>query len=133
LALHPSFFQKYTLKWHHAFVPCAQLIAFHPRFGCILRFTPCAQLLWNLPLIYKVVSRVRLAKVKCLCPWLTWNCDWWTLANVSSDFTNWTILYWIEPGINFLLLLYCVSLNHIHHVGLKFINAKTPSFVEPNN
>jgi hypothetical protein len=31
------------------FTPCAQLIAFSPIFGCALRFTPCAQPLWNPP------------------------------------------------------------------------------------
>jgi hypothetical protein len=38
---------KFTPIWHHAFALCSQLIAFSPRFGCALRFTPYAQLLWN--------------------------------------------------------------------------------------
>jgi hypothetical protein len=43
-ALRPSFLHKFTLIWHHAFVTCAQLIAFFPRFRSTLCFTPCVQL-----------------------------------------------------------------------------------------
>jgi hypothetical protein len=31
-ALRPSFLNKFTLVWHHAFAPCAQLFKFSPRF-----------------------------------------------------------------------------------------------------
>jgi hypothetical protein len=31
-ALHPSFLNKFTLIWHHAFAPCAQFFAVSPRF-----------------------------------------------------------------------------------------------------
>jgi hypothetical protein len=51
-ALRQSFFQKFTLIWHHAFASCAQLIAFSPIFRCALSFLPCTQLLWNPPLNY---------------------------------------------------------------------------------
>jgi hypothetical protein len=37
--------QLFSLIQHHVFEPYAQLIAFSPRFGCTLCFTPCAQLL----------------------------------------------------------------------------------------
>jgi hypothetical protein len=33
-ALRPPFLYKFTVIWHHAFGPCAQLIAFSLRFGC---------------------------------------------------------------------------------------------------
>jgi hypothetical protein len=35
----------FTLAKHQVFAPYAQLITFSPRFGCALRFMPCAQLL----------------------------------------------------------------------------------------
>jgi hypothetical protein len=53
-ALRPSFLHKFTQIWHHALSPCAQLIAFSPRFGCALRFMPCTQFLRNAPLEKKI-------------------------------------------------------------------------------
>jgi hypothetical protein len=41
------FLNKFALIWHHAFGPCAELIAFSPRFW--VRSTIYAQLLWNPP------------------------------------------------------------------------------------
>jgi hypothetical protein len=38
----------FSLINHHVLAPYNQLIAFSPRFGWALCFTPCAQLLWNL-------------------------------------------------------------------------------------
>jgi hypothetical protein len=43
-ALRSSFLHKFTIIWHHAFAPCAQLIALSSRFGWAQRFTPYAQL-----------------------------------------------------------------------------------------
>ena len=43
----------FSLIFHHVFVPYAQLIAFSPRFRCVLCFTPCSQLLWNPPQMFQ--------------------------------------------------------------------------------
>jgi hypothetical protein len=40
----PIFLNKFTLIWHHAFPPCAQLFSFSPRLWVHSSFMPCAQL-----------------------------------------------------------------------------------------
>jgi hypothetical protein len=79
-ALCPSVLHKFTLIWHHEYGPCAQLIAFSPRFGCALCFMPCAQLLLNLPLVDFSTIKDNLLLLFLFC-FLHWpSCDLLNLA-----------------------------------------------------